>query len=424
MFHFLETHITAGQSCIIDHWFDLPEHLERLTQMQSKAAFDVIEVQCLAPGPILFDRFARRANSGERHPGHCDHLTLDEHRPMLLLGHTTPLPTHGVLIKVDTSDIGQLDLNAVCARVDQAMLSTQNERQYFVLFRLMNFIKRLDLDSKLTLSSLLLMFVAWLIDYLRDSVRTTELVIPLLLLLMIAFFLLMLSETLRRERKINELLDAQQNFLRTEFPNAISKSLRMREDLDRLGITSVHAGRDDALFSQLLGSSSKEVCLMGISLYHYVSVMRTTLPGVLADKQIQLRVMLAGREAFSVKEKEREEGIPNRIASEIDGVCGMLRQIELEARHRGYTGKIEVRQYTGIPYCSLCIFDGRTVLYNPYLRSTPGNTLPVYEISNSESRLLKMYMRHFEKVWEDETSSPMEYPPVSPNKETREKVSR
>lgn len=141
---------------------------------------------------------------------------------------------------------------------------------------------------------------------------------------------------------------------------------------------------------------------MAISLYHYVSLMRTTLPSLLAKKQLRIKILIVRQDAPSLKEKEREENIPNRIKTEIDGVCGMLRQIRLDAIELGYSGDLEVRQYYGNTYCSLYIFDERTVWYNPYLRNTPGKDLPVFEFINAQDGPYSFYRRHFDRVWTDE----------------------
>jgi len=271
-----------------------------------------------------------------------------------------------------------------------------------MLSKLWDWFKRLDLDSKLTLCSLSLMFVAWTLDYIRDPKTTNQLFIPILILLMISFFLLMLSESLRRERRIIEFINTEQNFLKTEFPQAVSKAIRVREELTKLGLTAVTNGRDDARFFELLNSSSNEVCLMAISLYHYVSLMRTALPPLLARKRLRMKILIVRQDAPSLKEKEREENIPNRIKTEIEGVCGMLRQIKLEAIKLGYSGEFEVRQYYGNTYCSLYIFDQGTVWYNPYLRNTPGKDLPVFEFNNVPGGPYSFYRSHFDRVWNDE----------------------
>jgi hypothetical protein len=285
-----------------------------------------------------------------------------------------------------------------------------------MLSRFWSFVGRLDLDSKLTIVSLVLVFVAWITDYIRSPRTINQLLIPLIILLMLSCFLLMLSEGLKGRRKLEAMisekqskaerfLNDQQALLLHEFPKAIADSVRTREDLMRMGITSVRNGRDDDRFNELMHSSSSEICLMAISLYHYVSLMRTTLPALLAKKKLlDVKILIANAESASLKEKEREEQIDGRIRAEIVGVDGMLRRIRSEARANGYCGSMEVRQYFGTTYCSLYIFDNQTAMYNSYLRATPGKTLPVVEIMNVPGGVFGTYRRHFDAVWGDGTT--------------------
>lgn len=273
-----------------------------------------------------------------------------------------------------------------------------------MLARFRQLMKGIDLDSKLTLFGLLLAFMAWGIDYVRSPDIGFHLTIVVLIAMMISFFLLMLSESLRREKRIDELLGSQHKFLRTEFPQLVSMTVRAQGSVDDMGVVAIHNGRSDDHFLDLLSSSSREVCLMGISFYHYASLMRPVLPALLAEKQFDLRILIAKETAVFVREKEREEEIYNRITGEIDGVIGMLDVMKMEAERLGYTGRMEARQYTGLTYCSLYIFDDSRVVYNPYLRNTPGKILPVFEIMNKEGGVYPLYRKHFERVWNDETT--------------------
>jgi hypothetical protein len=208
-----------------------------------------------------------------------------------------------------------------------------------------------------------------------------------------------------QQEKVDRFLNEQKALLRDEFPKAIANSVRTREDLLKMGITLIRSGRDDDRFVELLNSSSSEICLMAISLYHYVSIMRAIVPVLLAKKtSLNIKILIAHQDSPSVKEKEREEQIDKRIRTEIEGVDGMLRRMRIEARKNGYVGSMEVRQYFGATYCSIYIFDNQTALYNPYLRNTPGKTLPVLEMINVPDGVFGIYRRYFDTVWNDETT--------------------
>jgi hypothetical protein len=285
-----------------------------------------------------------------------------------------------------------------------------------MLSRLWQFVRGLDLDSKLTIVSLTLVFVAWITDYIRSPQSANQLLIPLIILLMLSCFLLLLAESMKAQRRFERMIRDQQDkadaflkeqrsLLRDQFPRALADAVRAREDLVRMGITMIRSGRDDERFVELLKSSNSEICLMAISLYHYVSIMRAILPMLLGSKvSLKIKILIAHPDSASIKEKEREEQIANRIRTEIEGVDGMIRRIRVEARKNGYTGSMEVRQYYGTTYCSLYIFDDETALYNPYLRATPGKTLPVLEMTKASDGIFGIYRRYFQTVWDDSTT--------------------
>jgi len=121
LFQFLEGQAAVGRSCIIDHWFNSTDDIQRLVNVQSKYKVIIIQVLCYADGNILVDRFKERSLSGMRHPGHCDHLTFDEHRPILLSGRMKSLPSKGPLIELDTTDFDSIDFESVIKSTTNAM---------------------------------------------------------------------------------------------------------------------------------------------------------------------------------------------------------------------------------------------------------------------------------------------------------------
>jgi predicted kinase len=116
LFQFLETHLTVGQCCIIDHWFDSELDVQHLSAMQVELKFEVIQVLCHAPGPILLSRFSARAAAG-RHEGHCDQFTYEEHKEFIMAGRMKPLSVVGALIELDTSDFGMVAFDSIAAKI-------------------------------------------------------------------------------------------------------------------------------------------------------------------------------------------------------------------------------------------------------------------------------------------------------------------
>jgi hypothetical protein len=275
-----------------------------------------------------------------------------------------------------------------------------------MLEKINTFIKKLDTDTKLTIVSLIFMFVTWVIDFIRNPETTNQLFFPLLVLFMLAMYFLLVSEGLRQEKKINSLLEKNQTFLGEIFPDVLMKKIQARDDLSTLGISRVHNGRDDNLFLNNVSNCKHNLSLLAISLYQNVTILRSPMPMLLANKNINVRILIAHPSSAFLDEKEREEKLPGRIKAEIVGVEGMLKNILLDAIDQGYKGKFEVRYYKGMTYCSMYIFDNEKIWYNPYLRKIPGKDVLVFEIekNGSENRFFKNYIGHFDAIWNDENT--------------------
>lgn len=67
------------------------------------------------------ERFHRRSVSGERHPGHHDHLNADEVKPVLLRGRLDPLDIGSKLMLVDTTDFACMDTAAILSAIKDAL---------------------------------------------------------------------------------------------------------------------------------------------------------------------------------------------------------------------------------------------------------------------------------------------------------------
>ncbi len=121
LFQFLEAQLKAGRSCIVESNFKAT--LATPDFLALKACYDFIpyQIQCVTEGHTLFQRFKRRAESGQRHPGHCDHETYDELQERLLRGRSDPLTIGGHLVEVDTSDLTRIDYEPIFSAIAQLL---------------------------------------------------------------------------------------------------------------------------------------------------------------------------------------------------------------------------------------------------------------------------------------------------------------
>jgi len=119
LFRFVEAQLRAQRSCVVESNFKAEFDAARFLQLRERYAFEPVQIQCVADGQVLFERFKRRAEGDERHPGHCDHLNYAEFRATLLQGRLESLDIGGCTIEIDTTDFGTIDYAALYAEINQ-----------------------------------------------------------------------------------------------------------------------------------------------------------------------------------------------------------------------------------------------------------------------------------------------------------------
>ncbi len=100
LFYFTEALLEARQSFILESNFAVEREGPRLQKLQENYIFRAIEIQCVAEGEVIVERYRQRWETGTRHPGHVDPETYDELRPTLLLGRLPPLGLQGSILKL------------------------------------------------------------------------------------------------------------------------------------------------------------------------------------------------------------------------------------------------------------------------------------------------------------------------------------
>lgn len=109
LYHTVDLMLGVGQSAIAETNFDPASARERLLDLKRRHRAETAEVLCTAPGDVLLARFRERIESGERHPGHVDHLNLGELERMFTEVGPGPLALGGEFIEVDMTDLDAVD---------------------------------------------------------------------------------------------------------------------------------------------------------------------------------------------------------------------------------------------------------------------------------------------------------------------------
>ncbi len=118
MFYLIEQHMKAGASLIVESTFRSEIARRELQKLRDEFDFAVVEVLCIADGNVLTERFAKRAESGKRHPGHVDEMNTDLYED-LKRGRAEPVALNGALVEVDTTNWGGVDYEAILSRVKE-----------------------------------------------------------------------------------------------------------------------------------------------------------------------------------------------------------------------------------------------------------------------------------------------------------------
>ncbi|HZD56258.1 MAG TPA: AAA family ATPase [Anaerolineales bacterium] len=118
MFYFAESQLRVGNSLIVESNFDAALHAQRFLDLKEKYGFVGFEIQCQTEGEVILKRFKRRADKGERHPGHVDQVTITELSEILRKGEQLSLGMGVGVFTIDTTDFGTIDYTSLYSNIN------------------------------------------------------------------------------------------------------------------------------------------------------------------------------------------------------------------------------------------------------------------------------------------------------------------
>ena len=121
----IEAHIRVGKSCVIDCTFG-EVHESAFRELQSDCFFYPIQVYCHADTVELSRRYRQRAESGERHPGHFDHLLYESFSRNPSGWDLRPLEIGGAVFSIDTTDSTENDYNQLLQAICKEITNSNN----------------------------------------------------------------------------------------------------------------------------------------------------------------------------------------------------------------------------------------------------------------------------------------------------------
>lgn len=105
LYYFITTQLAAGRTHVVESNFKPEIDTARFLTLQGQYTCRFVQIQCVARGEVLLERFRQRA----RHPGHADQEIAGYLEPMLLKGRQGNLEIGGRLVEVDTTDFEKID---------------------------------------------------------------------------------------------------------------------------------------------------------------------------------------------------------------------------------------------------------------------------------------------------------------------------
>lgn len=119
LFHFLERLLERGKSAIVETAFIPKYHNARFLTLQDNYRFESIQILCHTDENELYERFIRRAQSSDRHPGHVDHLlTYDQFVRQLHERKYDALAVDGALLRIDMRDFNEMSYKEIVERIN------------------------------------------------------------------------------------------------------------------------------------------------------------------------------------------------------------------------------------------------------------------------------------------------------------------
>lgn len=120
LYYFIESQICRGRSIAVESNFQPKFDNHKFLNLKQKHEFELVQFHCKASDEVLFQRFKNRSESGERHPGHVDHLNYEEFKTTLIKGGYDLLDVESKVFEVDTSNFERIDYKILFEEIKSA----------------------------------------------------------------------------------------------------------------------------------------------------------------------------------------------------------------------------------------------------------------------------------------------------------------
>jgi predicted kinase len=120
LFYFTECLLRGGCSFIAEANFG-PAHEARFQAWQGQYKVEIVQIDCYTEREVLVERFKLRSESGERHPGHVDHLNYEEVSEAIAAGKYDFPNVGNVRLVVDTTELSTIPYATIIQTIKAAL---------------------------------------------------------------------------------------------------------------------------------------------------------------------------------------------------------------------------------------------------------------------------------------------------------------
>lgn len=121
LYHLLEELLRANQSMIIESNFKPETDQQKIIDLKNKYHPSILQIICQADKEIILERFNSRVTSGERHPGHVDHITAEELKNSFDSSKNDAMDLDSEVLEINTNNFRQIDYDKIIAIISSKL---------------------------------------------------------------------------------------------------------------------------------------------------------------------------------------------------------------------------------------------------------------------------------------------------------------
>ncbi len=113
--------LQTGHPCIVESNFAPAIASIRLNTLIEHYHYTPLQIVCSTEPKVLIERYRHRTAAGDRHPGHVDHIAIEELDLAEVQAQAGPLALAGSIIELDTTNFAWVDYTGLVTQLRQML---------------------------------------------------------------------------------------------------------------------------------------------------------------------------------------------------------------------------------------------------------------------------------------------------------------